>query len=65
MSDPCARQTSYFHRLWQRFMGQIVQDVPEDYQACEFECRKLHCMMGDWEKCERRLEAKSQGQEQA
>jgi len=63
MSDPSGKGTSYIHQLWHRFKGQIVQDVPEDYQACEFECRKLQCMMGDWEKCERRLDTKAQSQE--
>ena len=65
MSGPYVKGVNYFSRLWRRLMGRIIQDVPEDYQACEFECRKLQCAMGDWEKCERRLRSNTQGQEQA
>jgi hypothetical protein len=65
MSEPTGKGSSYVRRLWYRFKGQIIQDVPQDYQACEFECRKLECLMGDWERCERRLDAKVQGREQA
>jgi len=62
MSESYGKGDNYFHRLWQRFMGQIIQDVPEDFQACEFECRKLQCAMGDWERCERRLRSKAKSQ---
>ena len=65
MSESYGKKVNYFHRLWQRLKGQIIQDVPEDVQACEFECRKLQCAMGDWEKCERRLCSMAQSQEQA
>jgi hypothetical protein len=63
MSEPSGKEVNYFHRLWQKIMGRIIQDVPEDYQACEFECRKLQCAMGDWEKCARRLRSKALNQE--
>jgi len=62
MSESYRKEVNYFHRLWQRFMGQIIQDVPEDVQACEFECRKLQCAMGDWEKCEMRMRSKAKSQ---
>jgi hypothetical protein len=65
MPEQPGKGNSFIHRLWHRFTGQIIQDVPEDYQACEFECRKLQCLMGDWEKCQRRLDAKAHGQERA
>jgi hypothetical protein len=65
MSEPYGKGVNYFRRLWQGLMGQMVQEVPDDYQACEFECRKLQCAMGDWEKCERRLRSVAQSQERA
>ena len=34
---------------------QVIQDVPEDLALCENDCRKLQCLMGEWESCERRL----------
>jgi len=53
-----------FFTLWQRFRNRIIQDVPEDYQLCEFECHKTECITGDWEKCERRLRSNALTQEQ-
>jgi hypothetical protein len=41
---------------------EVIQEVPEDIQLCEFDCRKLQCAMGDWEKCERRLRTIEQTQ---
>jgi DNA-binding NtrC family response regulator len=35
-----------------------VQMSVKAIKACEFECRKLQCAMGDWEKCARRLRSK-------
>jgi hypothetical protein len=58
MSETYGKGGNYFYKLWQRFMGQVIQDVPEDYQACVFECRKLLCALGDWKMCVRRLRAK-------
>ena len=60
MSESDGKEVSIFHRLWQRFSNKVIQDVPDDIQLCEFECRKLQCAMGDWEKCERRLRSLAQ-----
>ena len=51
---------NYFYRSWQWFRNQIIQDVPEDYAVCEFDCRKPHCTTGDAEKCVIRLRSKAQ-----
>ncbi len=36
-------------------LNQIVQDVPEDCELCEFDCRKPQCTRSEWQSCERRL----------
>lgn len=43
------------HRLWQRFKGQWIGDVPEDISLCEFDCRKGQCVYDEWASCERRI----------
>ena len=42
-------------KAWRWLRSRLVQDVPDDLAICEFECEKLHCSMGEWESCERRL----------
>jgi hypothetical protein len=47
-------------RLWNWIKEQVVQEVPEDIAACEFECscvsvcRKNQCTPGEWETREKR-----------
>ena len=55
MSGSYKKPFGKLFRLWSRFRTGVIQDVPEDIQFCEFECRKEQCIMGDWEKCEKRL----------
>lgn len=42
-------------RLWLR--GEIVEDVPPELAACEFQCRVDECLHDKWENCENRLRA--------
>jgi len=63
MSELCRKGIEKFHRLWRRFRTNVIQDVAEDIQLCEFDCRKIKCVMGDWKKCERRLRSIAQTQE--
>jgi hypothetical protein len=51
-----SQSRSPFKRLWRWVKDQIVQDVPKDNALCEFDCRKEHCTLGEWETCERRLD---------
>jgi hypothetical protein len=39
------------------WLSKLIPEVPEELAACEFECRKTECLMGDWLKCERRQQA--------
>jgi hypothetical protein len=55
MSGSYGKGVSILFRLLQQLRSKVIQEAPEDIQLCEFECRKLECTMGDWEKCERRL----------
>jgi hypothetical protein len=64
MSELHGNGVDYFYALWQRFRNMIIQDVPEDYQMCEFECHNAECITGDWEKCERRLCSNAPTQDQ-
>ena len=65
MPESNRKEASCFYRLWQRLKNKIIQEVPEDYGWCEFDCKKLQCSMGDWENCENRLRSKLQSQEQS
>ena len=42
-------------RAWRSLMDMVVQDVPNENEACEFECRTLECTFGEWKTCESRL----------
>jgi hypothetical protein len=42
-------------RLWLR--GEVVDDVPPELAACEFQCRVHECLHDKWESCENRLRA--------
>ena len=46
---------SPFRRLRRWLKSRLIQDVPEAFAACEFECRRMECRQGDWETCEKRL----------
>ena len=60
MFESGGKGVNFFSGLWKKFKGKIVSRVPDDYRACEFECRSLQCAMGDWETCEKRLRSKAQ-----
>jgi hypothetical protein len=42
-----------------RWLAKLIPEVPEEISACEFDCRKRECRMGDWSKCVRRQQAVS------
>ncbi len=48
-------QLEIFRRVWRFFKAQIVQDIPDEDAACEFDCRVDQCNMGEWATCEHRL----------
>ena len=48
---------TYLRRLQRWIKTRLIQDVPKDIAACEFECRRTECRQGEWETCERRLRA--------
>jgi len=43
--------------VFQRWLSKLIPEVPEEISACEFDCRKRECRMGDWSQCERRRQA--------
>jgi len=64
MSDSREKPSSHIHKLQQWFRTRIIQDVPDNFEACVFECHKSECAMGDWEKCQIRLQHKPQARGQ-
>jgi hypothetical protein len=40
--------------FWRWCKDQVVGDVPEDIQLCQFDCDK-ECTQEEWEACARRL----------
>jgi hypothetical protein len=65
MPESDGKGVGYINRLWLRLKNKIVEEAPEEYRWCEFDCEKLQCSMGDWENCETRLHSKAQTQEQS
>ncbi len=55
MAEERSKIKASLTRLWQWVKDQIVQEVPEDIEVCEFDCRKKQCVTGEWESCDRRL----------
>jgi hypothetical protein len=55
MDAPQSKKGSWLHRLLDRLARGTVEDVPEEISACEFECRRLECREGEWDRCPRRL----------
>ncbi len=47
-------------RRWAR--SAIVQEVPAEMERCEFDCRKDHCTLGEWDTCENRLKSLRPGE---
>lgn len=43
------------HRLWEFVKHQVVDDAPEEFAICEFDCRKEQCMRCQYDTCERRI----------
>ena len=54
MPDEEAKEATGKPQSW--LARQLVEDVPEDIELCEFDCHKLQCRTGDWANCKRRLE---------
>jgi hypothetical protein len=44
------------HRLWEFVKRQIVDEVPEEFAICEFDCRRVLCMPDESNTCERRIQ---------
>jgi hypothetical protein len=49
--------TEGLRRLWLWTKQQIVQTVPDEDARCEFDCGKNHCSVGEWTRCENRLQS--------
>ncbi len=57
MSDESKPKPGFLARLRSVFTTPIVvvQDVPPEVAACEFNCRATECVHGEWKTCDRRL----------
>jgi hypothetical protein len=54
MNDAKVKRVARKSKPWLR--DQIVEDVTDSLALCEFGCRKQQCRMGEWDRCERRLQ---------
>ena len=52
---PAKMMVDELHRMWRYLSNEIVQDVPEAIELCEFDCRKTQCTAQEWARCRRRL----------
>jgi len=55
MTKARRKESGLLKRVWQWFKDQWIREVPEEFALCEFDCRKLQCLEGEWDTCERRL----------
>jgi len=55
IADEHSKSDCFLFRSWQWVKGQIVGEVPEENELCEFDCRKQQCAQGEWATCDRRL----------
>ena len=55
MSDEGREKGTLISRIRRWLREEIVQEVPPEIRACEFECRHLECAQGEWETCRNRL----------
>jgi hypothetical protein len=44
-----------FRRVWRSLLKHVIQDVPAENAACEFDCRETDCSPQKWEACGDRL----------
>ena len=44
------------NRVWRWLKTQVAQEVPDDYAACAFDCKKTDCSPEQIATCERRLQ---------
>ena len=54
MKDVKKGLLTWIDMLWKKISDQVWQDVPQEIAACEFGCNRKNCLVGEWEKCERR-----------
>jgi hypothetical protein len=40
-------------RHWMK--GKFIRDVPPEYVACEYDCRRTDCQHDEWLSCKNRL----------
>jgi hypothetical protein len=40
-----ANNIGFFKSLWRSVVNQIVQDVPQGIEFCEFECTRMQCTL--------------------
>ena len=48
-------QSKSLASLWKSLTRILAGPVDAGMAVCEFDCRKSHCTLGDWEHCENRL----------
>ena len=44
-------------RWFNRISENVVECVPEEIAACEYDCRAPSCSAGEWKTCERRIDS--------
>jgi hypothetical protein len=52
-----ATQKTMFAQTWRLIVSRLIQQIPAEIEACEFECRQTQCAFDEWICCERRLRA--------
>ncbi len=61
MSDTSNVKTGLVSRMGRWLRDAIIQEVPRDTEACEFDCKARDCTRGEWETCENRLRVARSG----
>ena len=49
------KKLNRFQHMWREVKDELIQTVPEEVAACEFDCRAGNCTVRQWKTCERRI----------
>ncbi|CRI65494.1 conserved hypothetical protein [Thiocapsa sp. KS1] len=56
MNETSDKKPGLLRRLGASLSKRFVAPVPEEVSCCEFDCRRVQCVEGDWERCSLRLD---------
>lgn len=56
MNEASEKKPGLLRRIGSALSRRWVARVPDEVSCCEFDCRRVECVGGDWERCKLRLD---------